>query len=331
MQTNLARTQFYQRSLNNRHVSQKGHKSILLSLPLIRQVPCNLCQNKEFKLLFVGESSRKENFQVVRCKKCCLVQVNPQPNDAALKPYYSNNYFLKRTKRGYDNYYSRVLHREICRVYWQNLKDLGFFTYENEVFSGVKKRISKKTPRSLDAGCAAGYFVQLLQERGWNSEGIELAEGPVKEATKRGLRVYKGDFLSYGRLKARSYDMVSFWASIEHMQNPYAVFEQSHRLLKKGGRLFISTCRYGLLARLNQEEWRFMNVPEHLYFFSLAQIKKMARTTGFELVNSVSYGSGLTKKKKMSWAYGQTKSILDFIAKKTNQGDMMALHFRKKA
>ena len=311
---------------------QHKHHIQVLELPLIRQIPCNLCENNEFDLVLTVKSSRHENFQVVSCKNCRLVQVNPQPNAAAVRPYYNSNYFLKRTERGYDNYYSESLRKEIRRVYQKNLADLKFEKYEEKLFAKLKKqsKSQKNRARALDAGCAAGYFVEFLQERGWEAEGIELADAPAKEGRKRGLKIYTGNFLSMQTLKPRSYHLISFWASLEHMHDPYAVFKQSARLLKSDGRLILSTCRYAWLAKLQKEKWRYMNVPEHLYFFNPAQIEEMGKRAGFQLLASVSYGSGLTKKKNMSYFYAFAKIVLDFLSKALGQGDMMALHFQKK-
>ena len=308
---------------------KKKRRTQVLELPLIRQIPCNLCGSQDFDLVLTVRSSRHENFQVVSCQSCRLLQVNPQPNAAAVKPYYSDNYFLKRTTRGYDNYYSESMQREIRRVYQKNLSDLKFWEYEEKLHTDLKKRKKIQRARALDAGCAAGYFVEFLQERGWEAEGIELAEAPSEEGRKRGLKIHRDDFLSTQRLKPRSYHLISFWASIEHMHEPYAVFKQSARLLKSKGRLILSTCRYGWLAKLQKEKWRYMNVPEHLYFFKPSQIEEMARKAGFKLVASVSYGSGLTRKKNMNCFYTLAKMILDFLSKALGQGDMMALHFQK--
>lgn len=318
----------------------KKKQTLSKQTPAVRPIVCDLCGTQDFRKLFISVSTPPycEPFQLVRCKSCGLVQVNPQPNQAAVQPYYGDKYFLRRNRRGYDNYYSEAQRQQICSVYKENLQDLRFLEYEEELFKQYKKGIAssrpiKKTsglsPRSLDAGCAAGYFVHLMKERGWFAEGIEMASGPVAVARKQGLKIYQDDFLKTKRLKANSYDMISFWASIEHMHSPWAVFQQSANLLKNGGCLLLSTCRYGLLARILGDKWRFMNVPEHLYFFSLQQIKKMAKKAGFEWVASVTYGSGLTSKKEMNFLYKSSKLFLDSLVKQSNQGDMMALHFRK--
>ena len=287
------------------------------------KIPCNLCNSRNFTHLFNINSTRNEKFQVVSCSSCGLKQVNPQPNITAVKPYYSDTYFLKRNERGYDNYYSESVRNEICRVYEKNLSDLNFWKHER----GLKKK--HKILHSLDLGCAAGYFVELIKKRHWQAEGIDLAKGPVLAARKRGLKIHLGDWFSKSSIQSGKYHLITLWASIEHMHNPYKVFKRSAKLLKADGHLIISTCCYNYLAKLQGKNWRFMNVPEHLYFFNQAQITKMAKKAGFRLISSVSYGSGLTKKKDASYLYKTAKFLADWLVKKLKQGDMMALHFQK--
>jgi 2-polyprenyl-3-methyl-5-hydroxy-6-metoxy-1,4-benzoquinol methylase len=288
----------------------------------VRLVPCNACGGMSFKTLFEKESSLKEVFQVVRCK-CGLVQVNPQPDLQAVLPYYADSYFKKRTDRGYDNYFSDEIKAEIRRVFTMNLEDIGFFAYEKKVFE------KQRPGRALDAGCAAGYFVEYVAERGWNAEGIELSAVAAKPGKARGLRITVGDFLTHSDLIPQSYDFISFWASIEHMHEPARVLLRASELLQPGGRMVLSTCRYGLLARLAGRDWRFMNVPEHLYFFSVKRLTRLASELGFKVVGKVTYGSGLTTRKDASPFYRFAKRWLDPLVKVLGQGDMMVFHLEK--
>ena len=45
----------------------------------------------------------------------------------------TKKYFLRRTDRGYNNYFSEEMRKEVCRVYEQNLKDLKFDDYEESL------------------------------------------------------------------------------------------------------------------------------------------------------------------------------------------------------
>lgn len=296
----------------------------------IRDVPCDVCGGERFTPLFEKESSRGEIYQVVQCRSCGLVQVNPQPDVDAVRPYYESGYFEKRTDRGYDNYFSSALKQQINHVYELNLNDLGFSDYERDIIWNSYSINKENQPKSLDAGCAAGYFVEYMREKGWKSEGIEISESAARFGIDElSLDIIVDDFLSCKQLETGNYQLVTMWASIEHMHSPMAVLRRGYELLAPGGRMILSTCRYGLLAQLRQKDWRYMNVPEHLYFFRMNGFRSAARKVGFDVVKAISYGSGFTTKKDSGLWYKLAKRIADPLVKALNQGDMMAIHLRK--
>jgi 2-polyprenyl-3-methyl-5-hydroxy-6-metoxy-1,4-benzoquinol methylase len=287
----------------------------------MKLIPCNSCGSFNFEFLFEKESSLKEKFQIQKCRNCGLVQVNPQPSFEEVKKYYSDEYFEKRTDRGYDNYYSEKIKTEIERVFQLNLNELSFFEWESSL---------GKNKNALDIGCAAGYFVNFLKNRGWNSKGIEIASGPIQYAREKWkLEIIEKDFLEWDKEANEKFDLITLWASIEHLHHPSETLSKISKHLKPKGRMIVSTCRYGILAKMKGVHWRFMNVPEHLYYYSFSGLKKSISNTGLRYISSLSYGSGMTSKKNMSIVYRVFKKILDWLVKYTNQGDMMVFCFEK--
>jgi 2-polyprenyl-3-methyl-5-hydroxy-6-metoxy-1,4-benzoquinol methylase len=283
-------------------------------------IQCNQCKHDSFTHLFNKESSLNEVFSVVRCHRCGLVMVNPQPTFGEIAKYYSNEYFTKRTDRGYDNYYSEKIQKEISRVFQMNLSDLHFFEWE----AGLPS--SKST---MDIGCAAGYFVNFMKNRGWAATGIEIAQGPVEFARNvLSLDVIQSDFLQWDTESKTKFDLITLWASLEHLHQPKETLQKIYKHLKPGGgRLILSTCRYGILAILQGKSWRFMNVPEHLFYYSLSGIIQQCKEIGFQKISHITYGSGMTTKKDAGLFYEVMKNYADTWVKFTDQGDMMALVF----
>ncbi|GBF48683.1 methyltransferase/methylase [Leptospira ryugenii] len=283
-------------------------------------IPCNNCQQLSFAFILQKESPLGEIFSVVRCHSCGLVQVNPQPSPQEVLKYYNDSYFTQRTDRGYDNYYSDELRKEISRVFRLNLQDLGFFSWETEY------RKQNKELRSLDIGCAAGYFVDFMKQKSYTAEGIEVAEGPVRFARETlGLHIHQEDFLDWDPSYQQKYDLITLWATIEHLHKPKETLQKIHKHLNPGGLLIVSTCRYGILAKSKGIDWRYLNVPEHLYYYSMRGLSNQIQEIGFELKKYISYGSGMTTKKGAGLWFKTKKAILDRLVKWTNQGDMMAI------
>lgn len=287
------------------------------------QSQCGICSRQNFKPVFDKKSKKGETFHIVICKNCHTLQTLPRPSISELSSYYQDSYFERRTDRGYNNYKSASIQKEISRVFELNLTDLNFFSVEPSLLAAGA--------RSLDVGCAAGYFVEFLAKRGWHSEGIEISKPMAEFAQSRGLKVSHGDFLESATSQHfGQYNLISLWASLEHFAEPVRLIQRLSESLKPGGSLILSTCRRGLLSWLTGPNWRYMNVPEHLFFFSLPGIQSIFAEYGFECIKSISYGSGFTTKQNASIGYRFAKRIFDPLVKVLNQGDMMALHFRKR-
>ncbi|OHD66346.1 MAG: hypothetical protein A2176_07645, partial [Spirochaetes bacterium RBG_13_51_14] len=240
--------------------------------------------------------------------------LSPRPRIEEIGAYYDDAYFTTRTDRGYDNYFSESTRRGIERVIELNLRDLGFYDYEKSL-AGER--------RILDIGCAAGYFLAFMNNRGWEATGVDISQACVEFAHGAGLTVYEDDYMEI--TFARPFDLITLWASIEHLHHPDRFLEKARDELKPGGLLYISTCRVGGLnfMRLYGRNWRFYNFPEHLYFFSLPAIKKILEQKGFRIIRYARYGSGFAR------AGSAARRIADVIAKRLSMGDMMLIAAEK--
>ena len=281
---------------------------------------CGICQAQDFRRLFSKDSEKGQCFEIMVCRQCNTMQTLPRPGAAELAACYQDSYFEQRTERGYANYRSESVRSQIERVFQMNLNDLGFFAIEPDLL--------QSGGRSLDVGCAAGYFVQFMKDRGWQSCGVEVSKSMADYARGQGLQVIHSDFLT-DDFNHQSYDFVTLWASIEHFAEPRLVAERLSKLVRQGGALVVSTCRRGLLSWLQGPSWRYMNVPEHLFFFSKQGLIRLFAGYGFRYVQSVSYGSGLTTRPGASVLYRLAKRIADPLVKLTDQGDMIAVRFER--
>ena len=280
----------------------------------MENVNCLICGSSEKDKIFSKNSGNGESFNLIKCNNCGLEYISPRPVIDEIGKYYGLEYFTKRTERGYNNYFSDDIKNEIERVIELNLSDLDFFEFEKSI-NGNKK--------SLDIGCAAGYFVGYLRARGWDSAGIDISGDCVKFAADSGLNVIEGDYLEtdFGK----KFDLITLWASIEHLHYPGRFLEKAHRELEDGGMLLVSTCRTGGMnfMKLFGRKWRFYNFPEHLVFFSRKTIGKILGQNKFKIMRYSAYGSGLGRGGSL------LRKTADFMAKRFYLGDMMLIGARK--
>jgi len=162
-----------------------------------------------------------------------------------------------------------------------------------------------------------------MKKRAWVSRGIDVSADCVEFAVKSGLEVARGDYLNAEF--DSEFDMITLWASIEHLHHPDRFLEKINRDLSPDGMLYISTCRTGGMnfMKLFGAKWRFYNFPEHLYFFSRSSLCRLLKQYGFKVEKYRTYGSGTGEPGTLK------RRISDFMAKRMYMGDMMIVSARK--
>ncbi len=270
-------------------------------------IACPVCGLSDFRALF---SKGEASYTLYRCRGCSHRMLIPLPeNDHAL---YEENYFLKRTDRGYNNYFSPGIRAEIERVLQLNLSQLGFFDYEENLSA---------ERRSIDIGCAAGYCVDFLKQRGWKAQGIDISRRCAAHAREQGLDVICGDYCHTHY--DHKFELITLWATIEHLSHPHKVLKKIADDLAPGGMLLVSTCNVSsLFAALHGRQWRFYNFPEHIHFFTPGGLYRSLQGCGLTPRRSITYGSG----------FGAPHSVLRNIADrfaKLGNGDMLLVRAEK--
>lgn len=112
--------------------------------------------------------------------------------------------------------------------------------------------IDRKTPglkakRVLDIGCGGGILAEAMAHKGARVTGIDMAELSLKVARmhlhESGLEVDYQMITAedFAAQNAAEFDVVTCLEMLEHVPDPGAIIDAAARLLKPGGRLFLST------------------------------------------------------------------------------------------
>ncbi len=72
--------------------------------------------------------------------------------------------------------------------------------------------------------------------------------------------------------KASSYDVVLLTEVLEHVEYPQKVIDELHRILKKGGKLILTT----------PQEWMVHQKPHNYYYFTLYGLHSLLKNAGFK-------------------------------------------------
>jgi SAM-dependent methyltransferase len=272
-----------------------------------RAVPCALCGGADFKKRLYCEG-----FAYVTCKRCGLVQINPQPEQAEVARRYQEGSGAE--------YLSYELANEAAFLRLQELalRDAGF-----EELEAAIKRSNAAAPRVLDAGCATGALLAKLRDRGWACAGVELSPAAEYARAERGLEVRKAS-LEESRFPDSSFDLVLASHLIEHLNDPAAFTREAHRVLAPGGYFVVTTPNIaGFQARLFGSRWRSA-IFDHLYLFSAKTLSALLRQSGFVTERIRSWG-GLAA----GAAPAPIKRLADRAAKRLGAGDVMVIRARK--
>lgn len=252
---------------------------------------CVICRGNNFTNLYSN---------LFRCKNCHLVSAKEIPNKEEIDKLYQQEYFFgmeysdyKADRRALESNFRKRIRR-------------------------IKRYINKKSS-VVEIGSAYGYFLNLIKDNVGTHIGFEVSEEGV-EYSKENLRVnaVNQDFTKYKF--NNSIDLIIMWDVIEHLSEPGLYLQKASNVLKKGGRIALTTGDVDtFIPKIRKSKWRMIHPPTHLYYFSSETITKILNKYGFE-VDYIKYpaisrnlGSVIKQIYSNQKAVGKSGYILDKI------------------
>ena len=241
-----------------------------------KDVDCGLCGARERALRF-----REGRFSVVTCARCGVTYVTPRLSDASLlASVYDEGYWRSPAAkdRGYTDY--RADEALYVRTFRRRL--------------AIVRRHAPRAGRVLDVGCAAGFFLSVMREEGWDVTGVEPSDAIRARAEELlGRERVHGGRLEDAHFPAGSFDLVTMWDVIEHLPDPASVLAEVRRVLAPGGRLLLETQNVtSLAARLLGRRWQHYKHAEHLYHFEPRTIAAALERAGFAVLENRPWRAG---------------------------------------
>jgi len=231
----------------------------------LEYVNCNLCGSDDAELLYEAiplrhnyDKKYNNKFRVVKCRRCGLVYINPRPDSKSISSYYPESY----------EYHERRKISLLEKLYYKCHRfDLG-----------------NKKGRILDVGCGNGNYLLFLKNSGWDCYGTEMESPMVNYLNENlGLKVYKGELIDI-ELPKEYFDVITFWASLEHIPNSLKTIEKAKTLLKPDGKIIIWLQNINSFeARLFKGYWHHLEIPTHIHQFSPNTLSELMRKAGLKV------------------------------------------------
>lgn len=150
----------------------------------------------------------------------------------------------------------------------------------------IAAHTENKSGRLLDIGCGTGYFLQAAKERGWYVQGIEKNATARESAVARTSAVIE-DENGLWNLKEGTFEVVTLWHVLEHIEKLNQTLEKLQNILKPDGIAVIALPNYQSYdAQFYKAFWAAYDVPRHLWHFSSQVVEKLLKNHGLKIIET---------------------------------------------
>ena len=160
---------------------------------------------------------------------------------------------------------------------------------QTEKFEDTVKFLMERGVKSvLDVGCGTGKFLALLREQDPTMylRGIEQNPEASRIALKAADEVFRYPIDRYTSAQIRKFDAVTLWGVLEHLKSPIEHLSALSEHINPGG--FLVLCVPNVESRVVTRLWEkcFTFCPQHLWYFSQADLTKIVEKCGLKKVEA---------------------------------------------
>jgi 2-polyprenyl-3-methyl-5-hydroxy-6-metoxy-1,4-benzoquinol methylase len=234
---------------------------------------CRACglNNSEF-LFQLGEN------RVARCPGCTHVFLDVVHTPESIRQMYEgyenpgNDFYFERIDEEVTGHFDSYL--QVCRE---------------------QCKTGSRAPRLLDIGCGNGALISRAQKQGFVCEGIETC-APLAEAVRKKLAcAVHTSLLSECHFPLETFDVITMYDLIEHLQNPIDDLRRVQSWLKPSGVLFVLTpnddafirriarMAYRCSFHIVQAPMHTLYYPHHLSYFTSRSLRSLFEGVGLNL------------------------------------------------
>ena len=180
--------------------------------------------------------------------------------------------------------------------YWDERKEMGDFKIK---WKSLKANLPLgKNVQFLDFGCGKGLLLSeiLKVNPDLKATGADVSETGIKFAKKalpsaKFILIKEGEKLPF---KTNSFDFILAADVLEHVYDTDLIFSELARILKPGGKIFISVPYHGMfkniIITLIGFDFYFDPKQPHIRFFTKNNLFKIVKEKGLKILKNGYYG-----------------------------------------
>jgi SAM-dependent methyltransferase len=177
----------------------------------------------------------------------------------------------------------------------KDTRDSIFFKIQKaeygSVINTIHKITNKQTPSILDFGSGKGLFLHFAALKGCEVKGIESSKPRAEYARKHfGLDI-NTDYYTSGSVFNSSFDVITMFHVLEHLQNPSELMSNLVKSNLKPGGLVISEVPNfdSWQSKWAGNRWLHLDVPRHLTHFTDSSLEKIIENAGCRIIKKEYY------------------------------------------
>ncbi len=229
----------------------------------MEHIDCIFCHADDSRVVI-----EDNGYTGLQCRRCGLIYTSPRPEPQDIFDLYGHgaahisaeaHRAREHTKRRYARHHLKVLQPHAAAG---NL---------------------------LDIGAGSGFFLDEARRLGFEPFAIEFNPTQAEFITHTLGIPCEQKPLSEAMFDGRRFDVIYHCDVISHFHDPIGEFRTIHRMLKPGGVCMFETGNLGEVDRRYFAHFTTFQYPDHLFFFSTDNLRRLLDETGFELVEMRRY------------------------------------------
>jgi len=251
---------------------------------------CPLCYAKNNTVVY--DRLQLQGALIVKCDQCAHIYTLQHRVLDAAKLYSSEAYAIVKNRNGF---FHKILEWEYRRIV-------------NRInrFKPVKGSL-------LDFGSGKGQFASVAKSKGWHVKCVETATERAQYARNfYGLEV-DTRFYSGGRIFENSFDVLTLFHVLEHLQEPNVILKEMTKFNLKPDALIVIEVPniQSWQSAIAGNNWLHLDVPRHFHHFTPLRLEKLASDLSLKSIKRSFFSFHLG-------VLGMTDSFLKFFGYRKN-------------